>query len=283
MFLVGTGSQLLDLDTDRVIADFAVNALAPPFVLVDEQRVLRIDGTEIGALDTPDAQSVARLGDARALVGRTGARLAVVSSTAVEPLPAFEAVPGRDEWENPANPTPDTRTLAVDAGGRIFVNVHVGGLWCSNDGGTTWACVVEPDADIHEVVAADGRVVVAAAVGFGWSDDGTTWNWTTDGLHASYARAAAVDGDTFFVSASNGPFTRRGAVYRGRAGERFERCTTGLPEWFPGNIDSGALAAHDGRAAIGTYDGEVYASTDAGTTWALVADGLDPVRAVRFA
>ncbi|HEX5095973.1 MAG TPA: hypothetical protein VFX21_08170, partial [Acidimicrobiia bacterium] len=149
--------------------------------------------------------------------------------------------------------------------------------------GQTWDGVVEPDADIHEVVAADGHVVVAAAVGFGWSDDGTTWRWTTDGLHASYARAAAIDGDTFFVSASNGPFTRRGAVYRARIGGRFERCTAGLPEWFPGNVDSGALAARDGRAAIGTYDGEVYVSGDAGATWELAADDLGSVRAVRFA
>ena len=282
MLLVGTEKRLLDLDADRVIADVSVSALAPPFVLVDGQRVLRVDGSEVGALDTADAQSIASLTNERALVGRTDARLAVVSAAGVHALSGFDDVPGRDEWENPANPTPDTRTLAVDDAGRIFVNVHVGGLWLSHDEGQTWEGVVEPEADIHEVVAADGRVVVAAAVGFGWSDDGTAWHWTTNGLHASYARAAAIDGDLAFVSASDGPFTHRGAVYRGRIGERFERCTAGLPDWFPGNIDSGALAARDGRAAIGTYDGAVYVSDDAGTTWELAAEGLAPVRAVRF-
>jgi hypothetical protein len=282
MLLVGTDTQLLDLDAERVIASVAVTALAPPFALVGAQRVLHVDGTEVGALDAPDGQSIAPLDARRALVGRTDARLAVVSPDGVRSLSSFDGVPGRDEWENPANPTPDTRTLAVDDDGRLFVNVHVGGLWCSDDDGRTWTGVVEPDADIHEVVAADGSVVVAAAVGLGWSDDGTAWRWTTDGLHASYARAAAVDGDTIYVSASDGPFTRRGAVYRGRVGERFERCRAGLPEWFPGNIDSGNLAAHDGRAAIGTYDGQVYLSSDAGATWALAADGLGAVHGVRF-
>src|SRR4051812_19882862 len=210
MLLVGTEKQLVDLDAERVVADAAVTALAPPFVLVEERRILRVDGTEIGALDEQDGQSIAPLGATNALVGRTGARLAVVSAHDAYALSSFDSVPGRDEWENPANPTPDTRTLAVDAAGRIFVNVHVGGLWLSEDEGQTWEGVVEPDADIHEVVAEDRRVVVAAAVGFGWSDDGAAWHWTTDGLHASYARATAIDGDIVFVSASDGPFTHRG-------------------------------------------------------------------------
>jgi hypothetical protein len=141
---------------------------------------------------------------------------------------------------------------------------------------------VEPDADIHEVVNADGTVAVAAAVGFGWSDDGNTWKWTTDGLHASYARAVALDGDAAYVSAANGPFARQGAVYRARLGEPFERCEKGLPEWFPGNVDSGCVAARAGRAAIGTETGAVYVSNDAGTTWEVAVDSLSAVRSVRF-
>ncbi|HEX5097394.1 MAG TPA: hypothetical protein VFX21_15305, partial [Acidimicrobiia bacterium] len=101
MLLVGTEKQLLDLDADHVIAEVGVTALAPPFVLADRQRVLHVDGTEVGALPTTDAQSIAPLGDEQALVGRTDARLAVVSSADVRALSSFEDVPGRDDWQNP--------------------------------------------------------------------------------------------------------------------------------------------------------------------------------------
>ena len=266
MLLVGTETALLDLDADRALIEgVSVTAINGDVALIDKHRVVRIgDLSEVGTLDARDGQSVAPLPDGTVLVGRTGARLTIVSAGEARPVTSFEEIPGRDDWENPANPTPDTRTMTVDDRGRIFVNVHVGGLWLSDDRGTTWHGVVEPEADIHEVVNADGTVAVAAAVGFGWSDDGTTWKWTTDGLHASYARAVALDGDAAYVSAANGPFARQGAVYRARVGARFERCEKGLPEWFPGNVDSGCVAARAGRAAIGTETGAVYVSNDAG-------------------
>ncbi len=284
MLLVGTETALLDLDADRALIEgVSVTAINGDVALIDKHRVVRIgDLSEVGTLDSRDGQSVAPLADGTVLVGRTGARLTIVSAGEARPVTSFEEIPGRDDWENPANPTPDTRTMTVDDRGRIFVNVHVGGLWLSDDRGTTWHGVVEPEADIHEVVNADGTIAVAAAVGFGWSDDGTTWKWTTDGLHASYARAAALDGDAAYVSAANGPFARQGAVYRARVGARFERCEKGLPEWFPGNVDSGCVAARAGRAAIGTETGAVYVSNDAGSTWEVAVDGLSAVRSVRI-
>jgi hypothetical protein len=60
----------------------------------------------------------------------------------------------------------------------------------------------------------------------------------------------------------------------------FERCGAGLPEWFAGNVDTGCLAARAGTVAIGTEDGSVYVSRDAGARWDLAAKGLAPVRAV---
>ena len=172
--------------------------------------------------------------------------------------------------------------MAVGQDGRLWVNVHVGGVWSSDDEGITWRGAVEPSADVHEVVAdGDGRVAVAAAVGFGWSTDGgATWAWSTDGLHGSYLRAVALDGDDVLVSASTGPFTRQGAVYRAALGHRFERCRHGLPEWFPGNVDTGCLAASGGRVALGTGEGTVYTSDDGGVTWDIAAKGLAPVRIV---
>jgi hypothetical protein len=166
---------------------------------------------------------------------------------------------------------------------RWWVNVHVGGVLWSEDDGVTWHGAVEPGADVHEVRAdGNGRVAVAAAAGFGWSEDGESWSWTTNGLHSHYLRAVALDGDDTFVSASDGPFTRKGAVYHRRHGSSFVRCEVGLPDWFDGNVDSGHLDAAGGRVAIG-FEDRVYVSEDSGETWRVAAVVPEPITAVRVA
>jgi len=273
MLLVGTKTGLLELDTGHTFVDgHAVTALSPGpegwHALLDRQVVIHFDQggvTTIGKLPVDDGQSLAVLPDRTVVVGRTGARLATVG-TDVRSLPAFEQVPDRDHWENPANPTPDTRSMAA-IGEDLWVNVHVGGLWHSVDRGTSWQGVIEPDADIHEVRALNESVAVAAAVGFGWSQDrGKSWSWSTDGLHAHYLRAVCIDDETVYVSASDGPFTKRGAVYRARLGSAFIPCEQGLPKSFHDNIDTGHLDAAGGRVAIGFRD-EVYLSEDNGESW----------------
>ncbi len=217
------------------------------------------------------------------LVGMTGARLVRVSGSQVRPISSFDSLPGRSEWENPAGPTPDLRSIAVAEDGQWLANVHVGGVWASDDEGSSWRAVIEPAADVHEVTAAWGRVAVAAAIGAGWSENrGATWQWSTEGLAGSYARAVALDGDTIYVTASTGPSTTAGAIYRASLGKGFEKCTRGLPEWFPFNIDTGSLSARDGRVAFGTRDGTVFESKDEGSSWGVVAEHVGPVRCVKL-
>ena len=286
MLLVGTEQGLLDLDTGHTLVDgHTITALAPGprrwHALLDRQVVIRLDAEEgmtVGELPTDDGQSLAVLADETVVVGRTGARLAIVGAR-VEDVSAFEQVPDRAHWKNPANPTPDTRSMAT-SGEDLWVNVHVGGLWHSGDRGESWQGVIEPGADIHEVRAEDGSVAVAAAVGFGRSKDGgKSWSWNTEGLHDSYLRAVCIDGETAYVSASDGPFTKRGAVYRARLGSAFVRCEEGLPEWFPNNVDTGHLDAARGRVGIGFGD-EVYVSEDHGESWHTnkVPDAITAVR-----
>jgi hypothetical protein len=273
MLLVGTQQGLLDLDTGHTLVDgHTVTALAPGprrwHALLDREVVIRLDDgevTTVGELPADDGQSLAVLADGTVVVGRTGARLATVGAQIVD-VSAFEHVPDRDHWKNPANPTPDTRSMAT-SGEDLWVNVHVGGLWHSGDRGESWHGVVEPDADIHEVRADKGSVAVAAAVGFGWSKDGgKSWSWNTAGLRDSYLRAVCIDGDAAYVSASDGPFTNRGSVYRARLGSAFVRCEDGLPDWFPGNVDTGHLDAAGGRVVIGLGE-EVHVSEDDGESW----------------
>ncbi len=295
MLLVGTSHGLRDLESgEKFVEGMAVTALAPGgtdgwYALLDRRSVVRLgqdmaSTVPAGELPQPDGQSLAVLPDGTVVVGRTGARLATVGLDGeVRDIPAFQAVPGRDGWANPAGPTPDTRTMAAGMK-RWWVNVHVGGVWWSEDAGGTWYGAIEPRADVHEVrTSSGGRVAVAAAAGFGWSeDDGQSWSWTTVGLHAHYLRAVALDANTAFVSASDGPFTNAGAVYRSRLGSSFVRCHAGLPDRFDGNVDSGHLDAAGGRVAVGFGD-HVYTSDDQGQTWRVAAVLSEPVTAVRFA
>ena len=273
VLLVGTKQGLLDLDAGYTLVDgHTVTALAAGprcwHALLDRRVVIRLDDggvMTVGELPADDGQSLAVLADGTVVVGRTGARLATVGAQ-VKGVSAFEQLPDRDHWKNPANPTPDTRSMAT-SGEDLWVNVHVGGLWHSGDRGESWHGVIEPDADIHEVRAENGSVAVAAAVGFGWSEDGgKSWSWSTEGLHDSYLRALCIEGETAYVSASDGPFTNRGAVYRARLGSAFVRCEEGLPEWFPDNVDTGHLDAAGGRAVIG-FGEEVLVSEDDGESW----------------
>ncbi len=273
MLLVGTTQGLFDLDTGHTLVDGrTVTVLAPGpsgwHALLDHQVVIRLDDEEVmtvGELPVDDGQSLAVLANGTVVVGRTSAHLAIVGDL-LEEVSAFEHVPDRDRWGNPANATPDTRSMAT-SGDDLWVNVHVGGLWHSGDRGDSWHGVIEPGADIHEVRAANGSVAVAAAVGFGWSEDsGKSWSWNTEGLHDGYLRAVCIDGEVAYVSASDGPFTKRGAVYRARRGSAFVRCEEGLPEWFPDNVDTGHLDAAGGRAAIG-FGEEVNVSEDDGESW----------------
>jgi hypothetical protein len=290
MLLVGTRSGLVDLDDGRRLAHGSVTALAlgPTgwHALLDGRTVVRIEPgatvRTVGELADPDGQSLGVLADGTVVVGRRGARLTALGA-GVRDLDAFERVPGRSAWKNPAAPTPDSRSIAT-SGADLWLNVHVGGLWHSPDGGASWTGRIEADADVHEVRADGQWVAVAAAAGFGWSRDrGDSWSWTTEGLHAHYLRAAAFDAgrQVFYVSASDGPFTGRGAVYRAAPGSAFVRCRGGLPEWFPGNVDSGHLDAAAGRVAVGFGD-EVHVSEDEGGSWRTVAIGA-AVSAVRIA
>jgi hypothetical protein len=294
MLLVGTTRALWDLERSYAIAqDVSVTALTgragSAWALFDNERVELVgefDADPVAVLKPADGQSLAILPNGDLIVGRAAARLAITQSAAggtLRPIEAFEAVPGRDQWENPANKTPDLRSLAVDSSGRLFVNVHVGGLWISDDAGGHWTQSIEPDADVHEVTTdAGGRVAVAAAQGFGWSDDrGGTWHFTAEGLHAPYCRAVALDGDVAYVSASTGPSTTQAALYRSApVGEPFVKCERGLPEWFSGNIDTGSLTARGGVVTFGTRAGDVWQSGDGGTRFEKISFELGPVIAV---
>jgi hypothetical protein len=215
------------------------------------------------------------------LAGQSEAHLDRVVESGLETVQGFEAVADRDGWYTPWGGPPDTRSIAEDDES-VYVNVHVGGIPRSRDGGETWEPTIDVDADVHRVWAGPPSVLAACAHGLALSTDGgETWTMRSEGLHASYCRGVAVAGETVLVSASTGPRGGRAAVYRGTFDDGpFERCTGGLPEWFDGNVDSAWLDATPELAAFGTEDGRVFASTDEGRSWDEVAARLPVIGCV---
>ncbi|HEV3400829.1 MAG TPA: hypothetical protein VG078_03320, partial [Acidimicrobiales bacterium] len=232
--------------------------------------------------EAPPARCLAVAGD-DVLVGTAEAHLLRVRDGRAEPVVGFEKAEGREGWYTPWGGPPDTRSLAVGADGTVYANVHVGGIVRSSDGGETWEPTIDVDTDVHQVLAApSGTLLAPCAYGLATSaDGGDSWDIVTDGLHATYLRAAAVAGDDVLVSASTGPGGERSAVYRRPGGQgAFERCREGLPEWLRGNVDTGTLAANGDLVVFASADGALYASSDAGRTWETLTEGLPRVTAV---
>jgi hypothetical protein len=283
-WVVGTAEGLVGSEGEVWLARREITALAWDghgwLVLVDGRDVMRVHGDEVEALGEIDLElgrCLLPVGDG-ALLGSAHARLALLRDGAVTMLRSFDEAEGRDEWYTPWGGPPDTRSLSASGDGVLFANVHVGGILRAKDPHGIWEPTIEIDADVHQVLAdpADASHVVAAtARGLAETHDaGDTWHFTAEGLHASYARAVALDGDRLFMSASTGPRGLRAAVYRREPGvDVFERCANTLPDWFPGNIDSHCLAAGGGTAVFGTEDGRGFMSDDGGGSWREVLGG----------
>lgn len=293
--LAGTEKGLVEATSGETLLSGSVGAAAVGsegwWAVVDGYRILASpDGDawdEAGTMRGLRATCVLPV-EGGALVGTSEAHLVAVASSSATRVRSFDRVPTRDEWYTPWGGPADVRSLSGDAGGGAYANVHVGGILRSEDGVAWQATSMDIDADVHQVLAhpADPGVAFAAtAVGLATTRDaGGSWEFTEEGLHAAYCRAVAVAGDTLLLSASTSHTGRHAALYRrALAGGTFERCARGLPEWFDDNLDTYCIDADGGTAAIGTSDGLVFASDDAGRTWSEVASGLPAISCVLLA
>ncbi len=295
--LVGTGGGLWSLAGERAtpveaLAGRTVTALAPDgpraWAIVDGVALWEgRDGawTLRASLEGSPGTCVVPTSNGP-LLGTEQAHLFRLVDGRLTRVESFESVEGRAAWYTPWGDPADVRSIAVAGDGAVYVNVHVGGVARSRDGGASWAPTVDIETDVHQVLAHPSRpkvVMVASAEGFGVSrDGGDTWQFATAGLHAHYLRAVAVAGEHAVVSASAGFHGRRSAIYRKRldGGTRFERCAAGLPKWFDDNVDTACLAAVGALVVFGTGDGRVFRSLDAGEHWELAVKGLPPIACV---
>ncbi len=62
----------------------------------------------------------------------------------------------------------------------------------------------------------------------------------------------------------------------------FEKCVSGLPQWFSDNINTVRLTALGDLAASGTSDAQIFVSDDAGMTWRQLVSDLTPFHCLNF-
>ena len=190
----------------------------------------------------------------------------------------FSTAPGRDAWYTPWGAPADIRSMTLDADHTLYINVHVGGILRYDNTGVVPTLDIE--SDVHQVAAhpsQKGAVFAAAALGLAHSHNGHDFDFRTEGLHAPYCRAVAVLEDQVLVSASTGPRTTQGRLYRGDLWEGpLEPLTDGLPEWFDGNLNTHCLVIKGDTVFAGHGD-TVWRSDDGGGAWTEAASGLSQI------
>jgi len=212
-----------------------------------------------------------------------------------EPLDAFDSAPGREKWYAGAalidgkliGPPLGVRSMAATCDGvALLVNVHVGGIPRSLDGGRSWQPTLDIELDVHEVTAHPSRpnvVAAASAAGLCTSrDGGATWTLEREGLHAHYCSAVAFAGDDLLVAASADHFVAEGAIYRRPVDGSGPLLPLdgGFPRWLSGICDADCLDVSASSIALADRAGNLYRSEDLGRTWSCRATGAKSPSAV---
>ena len=230
------------------------------------------------------------------------------------PVEGFLRHEHRDKW------TPGggglclhTILLHPDERERMLVAFSTGGVYGTGDSGRTWAprnrgvrADFLPDKHpefgqcVHKIVhhpTRPERLFLQNHWGLYRSDDwAESWTDVADGVPSDFGFAMAIhphDPDTVYIVPLESDQFRctpeaKLRVYRTRdAGGSWKPLSKGLPQ--EGAYETVLRDALDTDTAdpagvyFGTRSGKVFASADDGDSWALVAEGLPPVLAVKAA
>ncbi len=231
-----------------------------------------------------------------------------------EPLPGLNRHPTRPSWE-PARGGFSVHSIYVDPtdSQRIYAAVSAGGAFRSEDGGESWKPInrgvraenlpqryPETGHNIHRLLmhpSRSERLYRQCYNGTYRSNDrGDSWLEITAGLPSDFGYALATDPrdpDTVFVIPEEGQHMRatvggRLQVYRSRsAGREWEALTCGLPQEYVYVTVLREAMTTDGLDPCGVYfgtsSGHLFASSDNGEHWELIAGFLPRILSVQAA
>ena len=203
-------------------------------------------------------------------------------------------------------------TILLDPGNpqRMFVAISAAGAFRSDDAGTTWRPInrglksdgiPDPDAEVGHCVHRIAQHPARPGVLFmqkHWdvmrSDDaGDSWHEISGNLPTDFGFPIDIhphEPDTIFVvpiksDSEHFPLDGKLRVYRSRSGgNEWEALTNGLPQRdCYVNVLRDAMSVDSLDACgvyFGTTGGQVYASKDAGDSWAPIVRDLPPVLSV---
>jgi hypothetical protein len=205
-----------------------------------------------------------------------------------EVLDGLDSVEGRADWDSPWGAA-DLSAVVAEAG-RLVVGVEVGGVAVSHDGGVTWTARNDGlYPDVHRVVAVGDTLVASTGLGLFCSrDEGRTWTAADDGLDRGYALGLACSGGRVLAAVASGPpplWESGGpeAAIFAAALDADPLVWETVSEGFAGAVERQGLDALGDTVVAGTNAGEVLVSTDRGTTFTGVRDGLAPIVGVALA
>lgn len=210
---------------------------------------------------------------------------------------SFRDIRGRRLWRSPASPpfTAYVQALAVSPADPdlVVAGIEFGAVVRSTDGGRRWSNHRRKAIrDCHSLVwhATDGDVVYEAGAGIRRragarsTDGGETWRRPGEGLDRGYGWGVAAhpgDPDTWYVSASTGPFAAHGggdakaAVFRRNGDHGWVRL-----DGIPGESMPYALVtdpANPDHLWVGSADGSIRHSPNRGEDWDRIAGTLPAI------
>jgi hypothetical protein len=280
---VGTtaGAFRLDGSSERLIEDTRINHIAvdaDDWWAVDGKGRIHRNGEVVSTMPDGVTPLCIQPTPETTWVGANRARLFALEHNDLVEDEFFTNAPGRDSWYTPWGAPADLRSMTVDADHTLYVNVHVGGVLRYDNTGVV--PTLDIDADVHQVAAhptQKGAIFAATAHGLAHSHNGHDFEFRTEGLHASYCRAVLVLENAVLISASTGPGSNQGRLYKGGLWEgAFVPVSKGLPEWFDENLNTHCIVVKEDSVFAGLGN-TVWRSNDSGDTWTVITGDLPTI------